>query len=203
MILTIYKHSLIMDEMRKQLLSGRLSEIGHNGLGLSESRWAQLLAVDMAAQAMLAERRKAVECLKDNKLTVANLERKFKEMASELEEAGASGFTDQTARNGDGLLERFFFSYLKDDVVIPASGKDVVELRNVIKVLRDRIAKMALRDGEIEEWKIKYDNLMKDYTYTADDLKAEKARSKVLEGQLRKVSVHRTPSQLVIPEPDD
>ena len=192
-----------MDENKKQLLINRLSEIGHNGLGLSDTRWAQLLAVDIAAQAMLEERRKSVALLKDNKLTVANLERKFKEMALDLDVAGAIAFTDQTARNGDGLLERFFLSYLKEDVEIPAGGKDVAQFRSEIKVLRDRIAKMALRDGETEEWKIKYDNLMKEYTYTVDDLKAEKARSRVLEGQLRKVSVHRTPSQLVIPDTED
>ena len=188
-----------MDEAREQQLKKLLHAMGHNGLGLSDNRWKQLDAIERVVRVMLERRREAYGVLKENELTIMNLERMFVKMADELKSVGAEGFTDSTARYGDSLLMDFFLSFRSEDIVIPVDKSSERELRQENKMLRERIAKMSKRDGEAEEWKALYDSLKKDFDQKVADLDAEVSRSKDLEARLRKASASKAIGQLVLP----
>ena len=158
-----------MTDETKDRLKKRLASIGHNGMGLSEKRWSQLESIDRAATLMLERRKEGRAIMKANAITITNIER----VVLSLKEKGdvAVSVTDQTMRNGDGLLERYALSFLKDDKSEMEPKEEIRKLKEEIDVLNERLAMMHVRDAEYAEAITKYQDLQKDN----EDLRRDKA----------------------------
>ena len=131
-----------MDENIKR----RLVEAGINPSTVEgkESKVRKLEAVDAAARAMIESRKAAVRDLKTNELTVANLERKMKELGGET-------LSDQAMRNGDHMYERFLMTYFKDDIKGWDIRKKNEALKAQVDTLKEQNKLLHLHDAQYED----------------------------------------------------
>ena len=173
-----------MDEAKRKDIEARLLAAGHPAMGLTEKRWRQLDALYDAAQALLENRRKALEIMKKNEITVVNAERMLKEL-------GGATMTDQTMRNGGGMLEAFLLSFKKDDVAFHDADKEVAELKQRLDHSRKELALMHQRDAECCDAVLKNEALLK----RNEQLETDK---KDLEWQLSQVRGGKSTSGRVV-----
>lgn len=151
-----------MDATLKNELMARLVKSGHDGLDISPKRWRQLEAIDAATKVMIRERGEARSSMKRNELTVANLERKLKEL-------GGVTITDQTMRNNGGMLERFFRTYDDDDVTIADLKRENKTLRERVKLLENRLSLMHERDADCEDALLQVEKLAQENDVLRED----------------------------------
>ena len=158
-----------MTEETRERLTKRLATVGHNGMGLTDNRWSQLESIDRAATLMLGRRKEARAVLKANAISVTNIERVLRSLKEEGE--AVVTVTDQTMRNGDGLLERFALSFLKDDKSETEPKEEIRRLREELAALNEQIGMMSVRDAECAEAMTKYNDLLEEI----EELKRDKA----------------------------
>ena len=132
-----------MDESTRAKIKVQLHKLGYSELGLTEKKWQQLEAIFKATTLMNERSREARSILKVNRLTVANAERILKEM-------GGVTITDQTMRNGGGMLEKFLLSFEEETSSIDVR-KENERYKKRIAELEERLKKMYQRDAECQD----------------------------------------------------
>lgn len=134
------KEVSVPEELQQEILA-RLRQIGHNGLGLSPKKWAQLAALREAALLMNERCRDARLIQKANALTPTNAERVLKEL-------GGVTFTDQTMYNNDGLLKQFLLTFEQAEMSGADARKEVKKLKEQVALWQQKVEKMESRDAD-------------------------------------------------------
>lgn len=135
-----------MDAKTIENIRRRLIEAGINPSAVEgkEAKMRKLAAIDEAVRAMIESRRAALQALRVNELTVANLERKMKELGGET-------LSDQAMRNGDHMYEKFLLTYRGDDI----KGWDLKKKNEALKAqvdwLKEKNELLHLHDAQYED----------------------------------------------------
>lgn len=135
-----------MDAKTIENIRRRLIEAGINPSAVEgkEAKMRKLAAIDEAARAMIESRKAAMQALRANDLTVANLERKMKELGGET-------LSDQAMRNGDHMYEKFLLTYRGDDI----KGWDIKKKNEALKAqvdwLKEKNALLHMHDAQYED----------------------------------------------------
>ena len=130
-------------------IEARLASAGHVGLEVTPRVLAQLQKIDKAAALMAERRQEAIKMLKNNEVTVMNLERVIGESGDKL--------TDQTMRNS-ALLTDYIATYDTRSAEKEA-GTRLDRLKQEVERYREEIRMLGERDAQVLADRMEIDEL--------------------------------------------